>query len=133
MIESGSWPIDGGENESRLTSVLESSFTSLDIYDEWELKDIQNGDVTYPAVDVDTLVQDFEWERQDFVCELQHIAEEFSVMSDMDFNVYTEVPCKMEVLTTVSNEAFLEQEGQQESSERENDMVWSRRRTGVIS
>ena len=112
MIESGSWPIDGGENESRLTSVLESSFTSLDIYDEWELKDIQNGDVTYPAVDVDTLVQDFEWERQDFVCELQHIAEEFSVMSDMDFNVYSEGPCKMEVETTVSNEAFLEQEGQ---------------------
>ncbi len=47
MIESVSWPIDGDENETRLTSVLESSFTSLDICDEWELKDIKIGFVSF--------------------------------------------------------------------------------------
>jgi hypothetical protein len=78
--------------------------------------------VTGPVVDVDILVREFEWETQDFSCELLHITEEFSVMSDIDINVSAECPGDMEVEATVSKEAVLEQEVQPDNIDSESDV-----------
>jgi len=109
VMESLSLPIDLCEEESRIECLLDSSFSSLDIHDEFELEETRDGDVTCPVVDVDMLIQDF-------ACELQHVIEEFGVVSGSDIGVSVGCPCGVEDEPAVSGEPVLEQVVQQDST-----------------
>ena len=102
-------PMDIRMEESRIECLLDSSLTALDIYDECELGDTGDVDVTCPVADVDMLIQELGHDSfvmvddtysntpicafvneetliQDFTQELQSIMDEFSSISGIRVN-----------------------------------------------